>query len=193
MKVMSTLSRAAFQDNSPEISDKEMNYFVHFMMSSLPIGEKSDQKLVTETAKNDTLWKLRHQNSAGWLEHCLRPYHHHNSEVTYQDGLVLKGQQIIVPSSLQLEICKILYQGHLGIEKTKSRARQSLFWSNMNTEIQYQIVRHTNNTKAVKVLNHSRIMRSWTNLGQKLVWTCSKYRGDTPSILKSANSSIPDQ
>ena len=37
----------------------------------------------------------------------------------------------IVPSTLQLE----MHQGHLGIEKTKSQARQSFFWSNMNADI----------------------------------------------------------
>ena len=39
MKVTDTL-----QDNTLEISDKEMNYFVHFVMSSLLISEKSHQK-----------------------------------------------------------------------------------------------------------------------------------------------------
>ena len=68
-----------------------MNYFVHFMMSSLPISEKSRQELVTETVKDDTLQKLWHQISADWLEHdlkldpCLRSYHHHNSEAFSQE------------------------------------------------------------------------------------------------------------
>ena len=89
MMVTDTLSWAALQDNIPEISDKEMNYFVHFVMSSLPISEKARQKLVTETAMEDTLQKLRPQISAGWPDHrlkldpYLRPYHHHNSVVTY--------------------------------------------------------------------------------------------------------------
>ena len=98
MKVMDTLSRVALKDKTPEISDKEINYFVHFVMSSLPISEKTLQKLVTEIAKEDTLQKPRHQISAGWWEHhlkldpCLRPYHHPNSMITYQEGLLLKGQ-----------------------------------------------------------------------------------------------------
>ena len=96
MKVTDTLSRAVLQDNTPEISDKEMNYFVHFLMSSLPISEKTPQKLITETAKDDTQQKLQHKISTRWPEHrlkldpCLRPYHHHNSMITYQDGLLLK-------------------------------------------------------------------------------------------------------
>ena len=50
MKITDTLSRVASQDNTPEIFDKEMKYFV---MSSLPTNEKSRQKLVTE--KDETL------------------------------------------------------------------------------------------------------------------------------------------
>ena len=55
MKVMDRLSRTALQDNTPEISNKEMNYFVYFVISSLTISEKTCQKLVTETGKDDTL------------------------------------------------------------------------------------------------------------------------------------------
>ena len=122
MKVTDTLSRASLQDNTPEISDKVINCFVHFVMSSLPINEKSRQKLVTERTKDDPQQKL-HQISAGWPEHhfkfdpCLRPYHHHNSMISYQDGILFMGQQIIVPSILRLEMHKIPHQGHLGIEK----------------------------------------------------------------------------
>lgn len=57
MQVADTQGRDALQDNTPEISDKEITYFVHFGMSSLPIIEKCLQKLVTKTAKDDTLKK----------------------------------------------------------------------------------------------------------------------------------------
>ena len=41
MKVTDTLSRAALQDSTPEISDKEINYFAYFVMWSSTISEKS--------------------------------------------------------------------------------------------------------------------------------------------------------
>ena len=132
------LNWAALQDTTPEISDKEM-IFVHFVMSSLPIREKTHQKLVTETAK-DGSQKL-HQISTEWpehrhkIDHCFWPYNHHNSVVTYQDGSLFKDQQIIALSTLRLEMRKILHQGQLRIEKTKSQARQSLSWLNMNAVI----------------------------------------------------------
>ena len=114
MKVTGVLSRVALKDNLTEISHKEMNYFVHFVISSLPLREKTRQKLSTETAKNDTLQKL-HQMSAGWLEHrlkldpCQIPYHHHNPMITYQDGLLLKGQKNHNARNTPMEMHKILH------------------------------------------------------------------------------------
>ena len=117
MKVTETLSPAALQDNTPEISDRKTNFFVHFVMSSFPINEKTRQKLVTELAKDDdTIRKLRHQISAGWPEHrlklnpCLRPYYHHNSMITYQDRFVLKGPQIIEISTHRYEMHKATWE-----------------------------------------------------------------------------------
>ena len=159
MKVTDTLSRTSLQDNTAKISDKEMNYFVHFVMSFLPVSEKSRQKLVTEIAKDDTQQKLRHQISAGWperylnLDPCLKPYHYHNLEVTYQDGLLLKSQQIIVPSTLRPEMHKIVHQDHLGIEQNLEPDDHSSgqTWVRI-LQIRYQTVRYANNTKTVKVL-----------------------------------------
>ena len=74
MKVTDTLSQAALQDNTPEISDKEMNYIVHFVVSSLSINEKTRKKQVGETVKYYTLQKL-HQISTGWPEYRLKLAH----------------------------------------------------------------------------------------------------------------------
>lgn len=62
IQVTDTLGQVALQDNSPEIA------FVDFVMSSLPISEKSLQNLMTETAKDDRLKKIRRHIS--WTEHC---------------------------------------------------------------------------------------------------------------------------
>ena len=150
-------------------------------MSSLPISEKSRQKQAAETAKYDTLQKLRHQISAGWPEHrlnldiCLRPYYHHDSEVTYQVELLLKGQQIIVPSALQLEMYKILQKGHLRIEKkTKSQVRQSVIWSNINADIRDTISKceacqqYKNHQGTEPLMNHEIPDKPWKKVGTDL-------------------------
>ena len=58
MKVTDTLNRGALQEKTFEISDKEINYSVHFVVSFLPLSKKSRMILVIETAKDDTLQSL---------------------------------------------------------------------------------------------------------------------------------------
>ncbi len=54
----------------------------------------------------------------------------------YNNGLLLKGQRIIIPISLRSSMKVILHQGHNGIERCKNRARQSIFWPGINSEIE---------------------------------------------------------
>ena len=69
----------------------------------------------------------------------LHPYYTHRSDVTFCEGILLKNRLIIVPTTLRAEMKSLIRQGHLGIENCKKRARQSLFWPLMNSEIEDMI------------------------------------------------------
>ena len=47
------------------------------------------------------------------------------------DGLILKGETIIVPQALRKDILAQIYEGQLGIERSKLRARDLVFWPGM--------------------------------------------------------------
>ena len=53
----------------------------------------------------------------------------------------MKGEQVIVPSMLRMHMKRRIHEGDLGIEKCTSRARQALFWPEMNTELTEMIQR----------------------------------------------------
>ena len=55
--------------------------------------------------------------------------------ILFCEGILLKNEQIIVPTTLRAEMKSLIHQGHLGIENCKKCARQSLFWPLMNSEI----------------------------------------------------------
>ncbi|UYV74341.1 K02A2.6-like [Cordylochernes scorpioides] len=44
-------------------------------------------------------------------------------DLTYQNGLLLRGQRILIPKSLRKDILEKLHQGHFGINKCRSRAK----------------------------------------------------------------------
>ena len=90
-----------------------------------------------------------------------------------------------VPSTLRLEMRKILHQDHLGIEKTKWQARQSLFWPNMNAYLKdtisyckaFQLYKNHQGAEPLK--NHEAPDKPWTKVGTDLL----KIQGRTYLIV----------
>ena len=57
------------------------------------------------------------------------------------DGVILKGSRVVVPTSLRKHMMTIAHEGHFGIVKCQSRARQVLYWPNMNSNIETMVNR----------------------------------------------------
>ena len=52
------------------------------------------------------------------------------------DGLVLKDSHIVIPESCRDEIFDQLHEGHFGSDRTKLWARDSVYWPNINKDIE---------------------------------------------------------
>ena len=55
------------------------------------------------------------------------------------DGVLLKGHRVIIPQNMREVVLSQLHEGHLGISKCKLRARNSVFWPELNSEIEEKI------------------------------------------------------
>ena len=58
------------------------------------------------------------------------------------EGILVRGEKIIVPTSLRREMLAHIHEVHLGIQKCMQRGRQRLFWPGMSSEILYPNARH---------------------------------------------------
>ena len=47
----------------------------------------------------------------------------------------MKGNSIVVPKELRKEIKELIHTGHIGINKMKGRARDCVYWPQMNAEL----------------------------------------------------------
>ena len=65
---------------------------------------------------------------AGWHENVsvvpnvLRPYHQYHNEMTVEDGLILKGEALIIPPAEREKILHRIHEGHQGITKCQYQA-----------------------------------------------------------------------
>ncbi|KAL1447311.1 hypothetical protein WDU94_000006 [Cyamophila willieti] len=142
MYISDALSRSYLKENyDPVLSD---DYMVHDIM----VCSLSSQLCMSEETKNDSdLRKLKVQLMNGWpnlknevpLE--IRMYWQHRNEICMEDDLLFFNNRVIVPQKLRPLMLKEIHEGHLGIVKCKSRARDSLFWPLMNIDIQDMIER----------------------------------------------------
>ena len=68
-----------------------------------------------------------------------RPYWNYRDEISCYEGMMFKGDRIIVPHSLRPEISHRIHEGHFGIDKCRARARGAVFWPSINGAIDEMI------------------------------------------------------
>ena len=53
---------------------------------------------------------------------------------------MLKGTQIIIPDKKREEILKLIHEGHLGLNKCKMRAKETMYWLSINEQLEHLIL-----------------------------------------------------
>ena len=142
--VADSLSRV-FIPAKKQDEETEAEFQVHLIMSSFPMSEIQLKRFRQETSNDETLQRLQAVVQAGWpnkksdLTEDNKPYLSIRDEITEMNGILMKGERVIVPSSLRKEMKAKIHEGHLGIEKRKARARETMFWPGINGEIREMV------------------------------------------------------
>lgn len=95
---------------------------------------------LAKAAKEDARYQeLTRAVSIGFEDAPLTPYlatfRKMADQLSTDDGLVYLGHRIVVPQSARKSVLTRLHAAHQGIEKTKRRARQCVYWPGMNSDI----------------------------------------------------------
>lgn len=65
----------------------------------------------------------------------IKPYWNIRDHLSIDNGLVLFGCRIVIPKDARKKILQDLHSSHQGIERTKRRARQTVYWPAINSDI----------------------------------------------------------
>ena len=91
---------------------------------------QSIQKETQNDAELQTLLQVIMKGFPMTKDEChdaIKPYFNYQEEHTVVDGLVLKGQHIVIPSKLRQSCLARLHIAHMGVNKTLYQAKQSVF------------------------------------------------------------------
>ena len=75
------------------------------------------------------------------LPQDIKTYWTFRDDMAVIDNVVIKGQCIVIPGSLQQHALKHLHINHMGIEETKLLAHKSFYWMWMYADIENHIKR----------------------------------------------------
>ena len=118
------LSRAYLPEEASDLWSEE---FEVNMIHTLPISELKLATFKEETAKDPSLQELKRTVEKGWPESKLKimpilsPYWNYRDEISTYNGIMFKGEKVIVPKSMQHEMLTVIHSSHLGVEKCKRR------------------------------------------------------------------------
>ncbi len=115
------------------------NITVHHM------GDRRLNEIRGATVTDEVLMSLSETIVKGWpsdkhlIPERLRPYFHFRDELAVQDGVVMKGDRVVIPQSLRKEMKQAVHAGHLGINSCLRRAKDVMYWPGMSAELKEYI------------------------------------------------------
>ncbi|KAG1712216.1 hypothetical protein GQR58_002396 [Nymphon striatum] len=115
-----------------------------------PVKPHMLQRIKSETANDEVLCILMMVIGKGWPEgkevtpSCILPYFDYRDELSVMDGIIMRGDRVVIPGSMRREMKEKVHAGHLGINSCVRRARDLLFWPGMSGDVrQYVQACHT--------------------------------------------------
>ena len=111
------------------------------MVKFLPIREERLKQLREATESDNVLQSLQQTVLNGWPDRkdavplCLTPFYHVRDEISLQNGLLFRGERVIVPRAMQRVMMDLVHSSHLGVELCLRRARECLYWVGMTSQL----------------------------------------------------------
>ena len=137
MHIADTLSRAHLADSASHCASfSQVNVVEH-----LPIGQTTMKLLRTATADDENMQVLKQTILQGWpddranVNTRIAAYFSMRDELAVFDGLIFRGDRVIVPQDMRPKVKERLHLSHLGSDSMLRRARECVFWPGMSADI----------------------------------------------------------
>eukprot|EP00731_Ephydatia_muelleri_P009037 Em0004g1375a len=130
--IADTLSRAPSNEVYQEEKEfrAEIQAYVDLAVRNIPTSEPKMLEIKQAQQKDEICQKVIQYCQEGWPDKSLvkgewKQFFHVASELSVEDGLLLRGNRIVIQMALRAPVLNRLHQGHLGINKCRDRARES--------------------------------------------------------------------
>ena len=105
---------------------KEVKRYVNYVVTCNTPNAVTKEKVQKATDEDPTLLALKGYIQQGRIDpkaENLQAYKHVFSELAVVDGIVVRGDRIVVPETLRKRMVEIAHEGHQGQVRTKQQLR----------------------------------------------------------------------
>jgi hypothetical protein len=129
--IADTLSRDV-DNNSNNVNNDEFLYIkeIHEVtLKSHPMTKNKVTEFQEATSKDNVLKIVKSFVEQGWpkdkkkIQDNVKHYFKIRNDLALEDGILFLNDKLVVPNELRMQMLKLLHESHLGIEKTRRRAR----------------------------------------------------------------------
>jgi transposase InsO family protein len=133
-------------DEEVVVAALQAEFDMEMLTSYLPV---TFGKLRTTTQKDELLQSVKEFIMSRWPDLKYLRQHHDWSQLegfyrrreslTIEQGCIMFRERVVIPTVLRTKVLKLLHQGHPGIQRMKSLARNYAYWPGMDHDIEEMV------------------------------------------------------
>ena len=112
------------------------------MLRNLSVKDTTVSQIRQATEADSVLRELKTVIKNGWpckrsdVSPVLHPYHPFRDDLVEQNGVIFKGERLIVPPTMRHSLIERLHSNHADVQANLRRARDVFYWPGMNRDIE---------------------------------------------------------
>lgn len=133
LHIADTLSRAAVESGTDSEISTDVQVHINTLYDNLEASSEKLDQIRMETERDSALQCVIGYYYNGWPESIKdvsiegRQFWTERNELHVINGVLFRNNRIVIPKSLRSEMLTRIHEGHLGIEKSKRRARDVMW------------------------------------------------------------------
>lgn len=143
--VPDTLSRSPLNISDQSNTVEDVTAYVASVVNTKPLSDKKLEEIRNETSSDPILPDVMRYTMQGWpqkensLYAELKPYFAPRFEFSVSDGILFYRDRLVIPESLRADVLAAIHTGHLGLNKSRERAKSSVWWPGLSSDLEHLI------------------------------------------------------